>query len=119
MKIANYLNLNEKKRIIYIYKVIISVRLFVCPILTQEPLDRFAAHLDWGTRKIHGNALSLILNWVDPLLIYDKERVNGGTNNDVTVGSQASIIQENVLTTPETGILSLKVSQSFLQIIPP
>ena len=27
------------------YKVVISVRLFVCPIITQESLDRFASNL--------------------------------------------------------------------------
>ena len=25
----------------YLYKVVISVCLFVCPIITQEPLDKF------------------------------------------------------------------------------
>jgi len=31
-----------------IYKVVISVCLFVCPIITQEPLNRFASNFDWG-----------------------------------------------------------------------
>ena len=30
---------------IYIYKVVISVCLFVCPIITQKPLGRFASNL--------------------------------------------------------------------------
>ena len=29
----------------YIYKVLISV----CPIITKEPLDRFASYFDWVT----------------------------------------------------------------------
>ena len=33
----------------YIYKVVISVCLFVCPIKTQETLDRFASNFNWGT----------------------------------------------------------------------
>ena len=36
--------------IIYIYKVVISVSLFVCPIITREPLDRFALNFDLETR---------------------------------------------------------------------
>ena len=44
---------------IYIYKVVI----FVCLIITQEPLDRFAPGFDWGTRKTHGNILSLVLRF--------------------------------------------------------
>ena len=49
---------------IYIYKAVISVFLFaclfVCPIITQKPLDRFASNFDWGTRKTHGNVLNLV-----------------------------------------------------------
>ncbi len=33
-----------------VYKDVIYVCLFVFPIITQEPLDRFASNLDWGTR---------------------------------------------------------------------
>ena len=40
---------------IYMYKVVISVCLFVCPIINQEPLDRFASNFDWGTRESHEN----------------------------------------------------------------
>ena len=43
------------------YKVVISVCLFLCPIITLEPLDRFASNLDWGTRKNHTNVLTLVL----------------------------------------------------------
>ena len=31
------------------FKVAISVCLFVCPIITQEPSNRFASNFDWGT----------------------------------------------------------------------
>jgi len=52
-----------------IYKVLISVYLFVFPIITQKPLDRFASNFDWGTRESHENVLSLVLrfevDWVD------------------------------------------------------
>ena len=48
---------------IYLRKVVISVRLFICHIITQEPLDRFASNFDWGTRKIHGNVLRLVLRF--------------------------------------------------------
>ena len=44
-----------------IYKAVIPVCLFVRPIITQEPLDRFVSNFDWGTREAHGNVLSLIL----------------------------------------------------------
>ena len=39
-----------QREFIYIHKVVISVCLFVCPIITQKPLDRFASSFDWGTR---------------------------------------------------------------------
>ena len=42
---------------LYLYKVVISVCLFVCPIITEEPLDR------WGTRETQGNVLSLVLRF--------------------------------------------------------
>ena len=35
--------------------------LFVCPIITHEPLNRFVSNLDWGTRENHGNVLSLVI----------------------------------------------------------
>ena len=34
--------------------------LVIYPIITQEPLDRFASNFDWGTRKNHGNVFSLL-----------------------------------------------------------
>ena len=39
---------------LYNYEVVISVCLFVCPIITQKPLDRFALNFDRGTRETHG-----------------------------------------------------------------
>ena len=46
-----------------------GVRLFVCPIITLEPLGQFASNFDLITREIHGNVLSLVLRfqveWVD------------------------------------------------------
>ena len=37
-------------KLIYTYKVVISVCLYGFPITTQEPLDdRFALNFDWGT----------------------------------------------------------------------
>ena len=60
--------------------VVISVCLFVYPIITQEPLDWFALNFDYGTRESQGNE---ILSWVGRLLagkiakivIYDQVRV--------------------------------------------
>ena len=42
---------------LFIHKVVISV----CPIIIQEPQDRFAKQIYWGTREAHGNVLSLVL----------------------------------------------------------
>ena len=36
---------------IYIYKVLISVCLFVCQIITSELRDRFSSNFEWGTRE--------------------------------------------------------------------
>ncbi len=36
-------------KLIYTYKIVISVCLYGCPITAQEPLDRFALNFDWGT----------------------------------------------------------------------
>ena len=44
--------------VICIYKVVISV-LFVCPIITHEPLKRFASNFDLGTQENSGNVLGL------------------------------------------------------------
>jgi len=53
------LNLHLSIYIIYIYKVVISVFvcLFVCPIITEEPLNRFASNFNWRTRENHWNVL--------------------------------------------------------------
>ena len=52
---------------LYVYMVIISVclsaSLFVFPIITQGPLNRFASNFDWGTRETHGNIISLVLRF--------------------------------------------------------
>ena len=55
----------EQVRSVYIYKVVISVSvcLFIFPIITKEPLDRFVSYFDWGTRETHGNILSLVLRF--------------------------------------------------------
>ena len=45
------------------YKVVISVCLsvlFVWPIMTREPMDRFASNFDLGTRESHMNVLSFL-----------------------------------------------------------
>ena len=36
---------------IYIYTVVITVCLFVCPIITREPFDQFASNFDWGGKR--------------------------------------------------------------------
>ena len=73
---------------IYI-KVVISVCLFACPIITHEPRDRFASN--WVTHENHRNVLSYeILNLMGPplkekkakIVIYDKARVNGRSNSE-------------------------------------
>ena len=53
----------------YLYKVVISVCLFVCPIITLEPLDRFGSNFDWGTRETNGNVLSFWQRWVPNLIV--------------------------------------------------
>ena len=44
--------------VIYIYIVIISVCLFVCPIRTQKPLESLAENFDWG-----GEPMGTFLAW--------------------------------------------------------
>ena len=47
--------------VIYIYKVVISLCLLVCPIITQEPQDRLASNFKLGKSfKNHGKVLSLV-----------------------------------------------------------
>ena len=48
---------------IYLSLLSLSVCLYVCVIITQEPLDRFASNFDLGTREIHGNVLILVLGF--------------------------------------------------------
>ena len=38
----------QAEKYIYLYKVVIYVCLFVWPIISQEPLNRFASNLNWG-----------------------------------------------------------------------
>ena len=45
---------------IYIYKVVISVCLFVCPIRTSEPHWLTQLNFDWWTRQNQRNVLSLV-----------------------------------------------------------
>jgi len=57
---------------VYIFKVLISVCLFVCPIITLEPLYWYVSNFDWGTRENHRNVLSLdfeVQSWVDRLFL--------------------------------------------------
>ena len=49
-------------RLIYIY-LSCNLGLFNYPDITQDPLDRFASIVDWGTREIHGNVLSLVMRF--------------------------------------------------------
>ena len=55
--------------IVNMYEVEISVCMFICRIISHEPLNRFASNFDWRTRENHGNVPSLLLKvqveWVD------------------------------------------------------
>ena len=59
---------------IYIYKVVISVLslcLFVCPIITQKLIERFASNFYWGTQKTNGIVFSLVLSvWTELIDFY-------------------------------------------------
>ena len=57
------INTNRLIASIYVYKVVISVWVFVCTIITQEHVDRFVPNFDLGTRETHGNILSLVLRF--------------------------------------------------------
>ena len=46
---------------IYLFCNLCSVCLFVCLIITQEPLDQLASNFVWGTPENHGNVLSFVL----------------------------------------------------------
>ena len=70
------------------YKVAISVCLFLCPIITQESLDRFASNFDF---RNYGRTSSMLLAWFcdsslsgstfignkAKIVIYDEGQVNG------------------------------------------
>ena len=43
------------------YEVEMYVCMFVCPIISHEPLNGFASNFDWRTRENHGNVPSLLL----------------------------------------------------------
>ena len=48
---------------VYLYTNKIVISLFLCPIITQEPLDRFDWNFDWVNRETHGDVLSLVLRF--------------------------------------------------------
>ena len=77
----NQTNSRAKYIYLYIYKVVVSVCLFACPIITQEPLDRFG----WGNRESHGNVFSFKI--IDCRINYEKPAL-------ATLGSQASIYKK-------------------------
>ena len=59
--IYNYRRLCIIYLVLYIsstHSVYIFVRLFVCPIITRESLDRFASNFDRESRENHVNVLS-------------------------------------------------------------
>ena len=64
-KVSQYLNIssNECSLFTSIYKVVIYLCLFVCPIITHEPLYQFVSSFDWGTKENHGNVLRLVLRF--------------------------------------------------------
>ena len=66
---------------LYIYKFVISVCLFVCPILTQEPLDWFASNFDWKTREIHENVLSMALRFLIESVDLNSEKLVSRRNH--------------------------------------
>ena len=86
-----------KYNIIYIYKVVNSVDMFVCLIITQEPLDRFASNYDWETREDHGNVLTVVLKfeirWVDHV---ESKKCWLTAVPWATLGSQASFISNQI-----------------------
>ena len=64
---------------------------FLCPIITQEPLTKFASNSDCGTWESHGNGLiawfrasklSRFYRKKTKAEIYDQVRVNDGSNNE-------------------------------------
>ena len=74
--------------------------MLVCfPIITQEPLDRFASNFN-ASRETHENVLNfeileslLLTGKIANIIIYDHTRVSGRTNYDLTtLGTQASYL---------------------------
>ena len=70
--------------------VVVSVCLSVCPIIAQEPIDRFASDFDWGTWQNHGNP-EMFLTWLRDsklswmifkakILFPSKSKRRGGSN---------------------------------------
>ena len=49
--------------ILYISKVVISICLIVCPIITPKSYNRFASNFDLGLWENHGNVHSLVLRF--------------------------------------------------------
>jgi len=37
--------------------------IYGCPIITHEPLDKFALNFDWGNQENHGNDLGLVFKF--------------------------------------------------------
>ena len=61
--------------------------MFVCPIIPQDPLDRFALNFDWETRENLENVLNLILRYkIDWIAFF-----SGKIVTLTTLGSQASL----------------------------
>ena len=68
---------------IYMNKVVISfwvslclpVCLFVCSIITPEPLYRFVSNFVCGNRETHGNVFSLILIFKVKQINFDSENL--------------------------------------------
>ena len=56
-----------------IYLIVIFVCLFGCPIITHEPLDRFASHFDWElgrtTKMVLAWLAGVTMNWVTWVLM--------------------------------------------------
>ena len=71
---------------IYLYKVVSSVCLSGCPIITQKSLDRLALNFDRETQENTGMFFAWFwhskLSWgkIAKIVIYDQARVNGGGN---------------------------------------
>ena len=56
------MGVSEKNCAVWVF-VTEETILFVCPIITTEPLDRFATNFDCGTPETQGNVFSLVLRF--------------------------------------------------------